>query len=105
MANMEETNTVENSMEGLQLPAPAMLYRLLWLVLDEHRDLLPLHVDSRNMRKCVQFVDEFPHSRKGGNNPHPAVNPMKKSLLLALAVAAIASLVGAYVYTEAKGPK
>lgn len=40
---------------------PGMLYRLLWLVLDEHADFIPLRVNERRMPTSVRFAEQFPH--------------------------------------------
>lgn len=53
-----EAHKVEEAIERLEEGIPAMLYRLLWLTLDEHADLIPLNVDERNMPSSVRFVEE-----------------------------------------------
>jgi hypothetical protein len=53
-----EGETVEQTIEALEKQIPAMLYRFLWLVLDEDASLAPLHIDGRNLATAVRFAQE-----------------------------------------------
>lgn len=55
-----EARIVERALVALERSIPAMLYRLLWLVLDEQPDLRPLYVQGENMPTAVRFVEQHP---------------------------------------------
>ena len=55
-----EARIVERALVALERGIPAMLYRLLWLVLDEQSDLRPLYVQEENMPTAVRFVEQHP---------------------------------------------
>ena len=55
-----EPQLVEQSIARMENSILSMLNRLLWLVLDKHQDLIPLHVEEANMPTAVRFADEFP---------------------------------------------
>ena len=50
--------TVEQAIASLDEGMPAMLYRLLWLVLDEDVSLVPLGVDVKNMPTAMKFCEK-----------------------------------------------
>ena len=56
----EDERQLLDSMAKLEAGMPAMLYRILWLVLDEGAGLIPLYVNASNLPTAVQFVQEFP---------------------------------------------
>lgn len=106
MSELEEAQTIESSIRDLELSLSAMLYRLLWLVLDEHSDLLALHVDSLKMSTCVRFAENYPRSREPKNRTHPTISQRKGTLLLlTVVVAGIASLIGLSLFKETKAAK
>jgi len=52
--------TILQSITALQEGIPGMLYRLIWLVVDDHEDFIPLGVDENNMPAAAQFAEEHP---------------------------------------------
>jgi hypothetical protein len=50
--------TVEQTIAALERQLPSMLYRLIWLVLDEDVMLVSLHIDERNLPTAVRFTEE-----------------------------------------------
>lgn len=56
-----EAHHVEEAKLALERGLPGTLYRLAWLVLDEHEDLIPLYTDENNLRVTSQFANEYPH--------------------------------------------
>jgi hypothetical protein len=105
MTNLEETNTVEKWMPGLELSLLAMLYRLLWLVLDEGSDLLPLHVNGERMPLSMRFVEEYTKSDGRQNTLSSATTKHNRTVLLSVVVGAVATLVGLFLYGRTKAPK
>jgi hypothetical protein len=55
----EYGETVEAAILGLERGMSAMLYRLLWLALDEDATLIPLQLDANRMPTAVAFCAEF----------------------------------------------
>jgi len=55
----EYGETVEAAIAGLERGMSAMLYRLLWLALDEDPTIVPLHLDETRMPTVVAFCSEF----------------------------------------------
>jgi hypothetical protein len=55
----EDGHTVEEAITNLEGSIPAMLYRLLWLALDEDPSLIPLQLDERNTGTAVRFCGQF----------------------------------------------
>ncbi len=56
----DEEHMLVQEITALEESLPAMLYRIVWLVLDEHQDFIALHVDERNVPSAVQFVEQHP---------------------------------------------
>jgi hypothetical protein len=65
----EFAQTVDDAIANLDRSIPAMVYRLLWLVLDEHETLVPLHLEERNMPTAMGLAEEF--QRHDGNARRP----------------------------------
>lgn len=59
----EYGQTVENSIKALESGSLGMLYRLLWLVLDEDRSLIPLRLDEGGLPTALGFCKEFQAGR------------------------------------------
>jgi hypothetical protein len=55
----EYGETVQAAIAGLERGMSAMLYRLLWLALDEDATLIPLQLDASRMPTAVAFCAEF----------------------------------------------
>jgi hypothetical protein len=55
----QEGHTVEEAIANLEGSMPAMLYRLLWVALDEHSTLVPLRLDERSMPTAIRLCEEF----------------------------------------------
>lgn len=55
----EYGETVEAAIAGLESGMSAMLYRLLWLALDEDATLVPLQLDEKKMPTALAFCTEF----------------------------------------------
>jgi len=51
---------VEEARAGWETTIPALLYRLLWLVIDQDASLMPLHVQEGNMPTAVRFAEQYP---------------------------------------------
>ncbi len=52
-------HTVEQAIANLDRLIPGMLYRLLWLVLDEHATFVPLQINERNMPTAMRLCEQF----------------------------------------------
>jgi len=55
----EDGRTIEEAIANLERSIPSMLYRLLWLALDEHETLVPLQLDERNMATAMSLCEQF----------------------------------------------
>jgi hypothetical protein len=55
--------TVDDAISALEHGMAGMIYRLLWLALDEDPTLLPLQLDDTKMPTALAFCAEFQASR------------------------------------------
>jgi len=55
-----EPQMVDQAIAGLETTIPALLYRFLWLVLDQDATLLPLQVEDANIPNAVRFANQYP---------------------------------------------
>jgi hypothetical protein len=59
----EYGQTVEDAISALEHGMAGMIYRLLWLILDEDPTLVPLQLDETKMPTALAFCAEFQASR------------------------------------------
>jgi len=60
----EYGETVDGAMTALENSSFGMLYRLLWLALDEDPSLIPLRLDDGRMLTALGFCKEFQATRR-----------------------------------------
>lgn len=56
-----EAEAIRGARSEFEKELPELLYRLLWLVLDEDKTLIPLHVNENATPTAVQFAEQHPH--------------------------------------------
>lgn len=59
----QDGQTVEQAISALENGTAGMIYRLLWLALDEDPTLIPLRLDDGKMPTALAFCAEFQASR------------------------------------------
>lgn len=58
-----DDHTLAEALANFEGKSSALLYRLLWLVLDQDAALVPLHINEQNMPEAVAFVAELSPSQ------------------------------------------
>ncbi len=56
-----EVKIVKTAQVVFEQELPELLYRVLWLVLDEHEGLISLHINENALANAGKFVEEHPH--------------------------------------------
>ena len=48
----------------LERDVPMMMYRFLWLIIEERSGLMPLEVDMNALPSCVKYVTNMPKTSR-----------------------------------------
>lgn len=56
-----EVQAIQAAREAFEEELPELLYRFMWLVLDEDKALIPLNIDDKEIPFTLDFVKTHPH--------------------------------------------